>query len=184
VRRITEFFDQCPEHLSEQQLKDYFTELVRTHSWSTVKVDRNGLQFFYKHTLRKEWHWVDIVKPPTQKVLPDILTVKQVERVINGTRELRYHTFLLTLYSMGLRLGEALTLQVGDIDAERMKVHVRLGKGKKDRFVTLPKVTLLALRRYWATHRHPRFLFPAGRGAVEQHSAKRVMDRGGAQRSF
>ncbi|MGS2724083.1 phage integrase N-terminal SAM-like domain-containing protein, partial [Porticoccus sp. GXU_MW_L64] len=39
VRRITEFFDQCPEHLSEQQLKDYFTELVRTHSWSTVKVD-------------------------------------------------------------------------------------------------------------------------------------------------
>ncbi|MGS2724531.1 phage integrase N-terminal SAM-like domain-containing protein [Porticoccus sp. GXU_MW_L64] len=44
VRRITEFFDQCPEHLSEQQLKDYFTELVRTHSWSTVKVDRNGLQ--------------------------------------------------------------------------------------------------------------------------------------------
>jgi site-specific recombinase XerD len=108
VRRITEFYDQCPDKLTLQQLKDYFLALVKSHSWSTVKVDRNGLQFFYEHVLDKQWTWVDIVKPPQVKGLPDILTVKEVERVINGTRELRYQTFILVTYSMGLRIGETL----------------------------------------------------------------------------
>jgi len=183
VRRITEYIDQCPDRLTEDQLKDYFTALIKSHSWSTVKVDRNGLQFFYKHVLNKEWTWVDIVKPPRKKVLPDILTLREVERLINGTRELRYQTFILTAYSMGLRLGEALNLQVGDIDRARRKVHVRQGKGRKDRFVTLPVATLHALRAYWVTHRHPTLLFPAGRTSADRHSAKVPMDRGGLQKS-
>jgi len=184
IRRITEFYDRCPDRLTQDHLKDYFTALVKSHSWSTVKVDRNGLQFFYKHVLNKTWAWVDIVKPPQKKVLPDILTVKEVERVINGTRELRYQTFILTAYSMGLRLGEALNLKICDIDKERMKVHVRQGKGKKDRFVTLPEVSLMALRTYWVTHRNPRLLFPAGKTPELRSSAKVAMDRGGLQRSF
>ena len=184
VRRITEFYDQCPDTLSGKQLKDYFLALVKSHSWSTVKVDRNGLQFFYAHVLGKRWNWVDIVKPPQVKTLPDILTVKEVERVINNTRELRYQTFILVTYSMGLRLGEALNLRVADIDSERMKVHVRLGKGKKDRFVTLPQPTLLALRRYWCTHRNPTWLFPQGRSSDERLRARQPMDRGGLQKSF
>jgi site-specific recombinase XerD len=184
VRRITEFYDICPDRLTLDQLKDYFTALVKSHSWSTVKVDRNGLQFFYKHVLNKEWTWVDIVKPPMKKVLPDILTLREVERVINGTRELRYQTFIFTAYSMGLRLGETLNLRVGDIDKDRMKVHVRLGKGKKDRFVTLPKASLVALRGYWVTHRNPDLLFPAGKTPAARQSARIAMDRGGLQKSF
>jgi len=184
IRRISEYFDQCPDRLTQDQLKDYFSDLVKNYSWSTVKVDRNGLQFFYKHILDKHWVWVDIVKPPQKKVLPDILTAKEVERIINGTRTLRYQTFLLTAYSMGLRLGEALNLKVGDIDSARMKVHVRQGKGKKDRFVTLPQRTLQALRAYWVTHRHPSLLFPAGKTPEQQHVSKLTMDRGGLQKSF
>jgi len=92
VRRICQFFDQCPDQLTEEQLKTYFTALVKSHSWSTVKTDRNGLQFFYTHVLRKKWTWVDIVKPPIKKVLPDILTQVELERLINGARELRYQT--------------------------------------------------------------------------------------------
>ncbi len=184
LRRITEYYDRCPDRLTQEHLKEYFSALVKTHSWSTVKLDRNGLQFFYKHVLNKKWHWVDIVKPPQQKVLPDILTVKEVERVINGTRELRYQTFILTAYSMGLRLGEALNLKVGDIDSARMKVHIRQGKGKKDRFVTLPKTSLMALRHYWCSHRHPTLLFPAGKTPELRRSATQVMDRGGLQKSF
>lgn len=184
VRRIAEYFDCCPDKLTLDQLKDYFTALVKSHSWSTVKVDRNGLQFFYKHTLNQDWVWVDIVKPPQKKVLPDILTVKEVERLVNGTRELRYQTFIFTAYSMGLRLGETLNLQIGDIDSERMKVHVRLGKGKKDRFVTLPEASLQALRYYWSTHRHPHWIFPAGKNVAQRRAANSVMDRGGLQKSF
>ena len=138
VRRITKFFDRCPDQLSPNDFKIYFDALVKSHSWSTVKVDRNDLQFFYKHVLGAQWNWVDIIKAPQKKVLPDILSVKEVEHLINNARALRHQTFLLTVYSMGLRLGEALNLQVGDIDSQRMKVHVHLGKGRKDRFVTLP----------------------------------------------
>lgn len=184
VRRITEYYDQCPDRLTKDHLKGYFTALVNSHSWSTVKSDRNGLQFFYKHVLNKEWDWVDIIKPPQKKVLPDILSVKEVERLINGTRELRYQPFILTAYSMGLRLGETLNLRVGDVDRERMKVHIRQGKGQKDRFVTLPEASLHALRAYWVTHRHPRLLFPAGKTPAVRHAARGVMDRGGLQKSI
>lgn len=184
VRRITAYFDRCPDRLSNDDLKDYFSSLVQTHSWSTVKVDRNGLQFFYKHVLDKEWKWVDIVKPPQVKSLPDILTPEEIEHIINSTREARYQVYILTVYSMGLRLGEALNLTVGDIDSKRMKVHVRNGKGRKDRFVTLPNRSLLALRKYWTSHRHPSLVFPAGKSPAERHHATLPMDRGGLQKSF
>jgi site-specific recombinase XerD len=184
LRRITEFFDVCPDKLTQDHLLTYFDSLIKTHSWSTVKIDRNGLQFFYKYILKKTWRWVDIVKPPQKKILPDILTLKEIERLINGTRELRYQTFILVAFSMGLRIHETLNLKVGDIDAERMKVHIRLGKGKKDRFITLPKQTLLALRTYWSTHRHPSLLFPAGKTTEDRHSATKIMDRGGLQKFF
>jgi len=65
-----------------------------------------------------------------------------------------------------------------------MKVHVRQGKGKKDRFVTLPEASLLAMRKYWASHRHPSLLFPAEKTPEQRQSTKRVMNRGGLQRSF
>lgn len=183
VRRISAFFDLCPDRLTEAHLKDYFDSLVKSHSWSTVKIDRNGLQFFYKQVLKKKWCWVDIVKPPKKKVLPDILSLKEVELMINSARELRYQTFLLTIYSMGLRLGEALNLKVGDIDSERMKVHVRLGKGQKDRLVVLPVATLASLRKYWITHKNSKLVFPAGKNATLRRSANVVMDRGGVQKA-
>jgi integrase/recombinase XerD len=85
---------------------------------------------------------------------------------------------------MGLRLGEVLGLEVGNIDRERMKVHVRCGKGRKDRFVTLPQLALIAMRRYWSTHRHATWIFPGGRHADERHAATETMDRGGVQKSI
>ncbi len=184
VRRIVDFYDRPLDRLSVEGIKIYFDALIKSHSWSTIKCDRNGLQFFYRHVLNKKWVWVDIIKPPIEKVLPDILSVGEIEQVINNTRELCYQMFILTAYSMGLRLGETLHLQVGDIDRERMKVHVRLGKGKKNRFVVLLAVTLSALRQYWKTHRHPRFIFPGGKTPEARRCAVDVMDRGSLQKSF
>ncbi len=104
VRRITAFFDKSPDNLSILALKTYFNQLVQTHSWSTIKLDRNGLQFFYRYTLNKQW--LSIVKPPQVKRLPDMLTTAQVSHIINNTKQLRYQVFFLTLYSIGLRLSE------------------------------------------------------------------------------
>ncbi len=184
LRRITAFSNRCPDELSEHDLEQYFGSLVDSHSWSTVKSDRCGLQFFYKYVLKKQWDWINIIKPPKVKSLPDILTPQQIEHVINSTREIRYQTYILSTYSMGLRLGEALNLTVGDIDSQLMRVHVRNGKNGKDRFITLPSRSLLALRHYWSTHRHPKLLFPGGKTPEQQYAAKVPMDRGGLQKSF
>lgn len=182
VRRVSDHFDCCPDKLTTDQLETYFAELVESHSWSTVKVDRNGLQFFWQHVLKRDWSWVKIVKAPKIQSLPDILTPYEVEQLIGATRKLRYRVFLLTTYSMGLRLGEALSLEVGDIDGQRKLVHIRRGKGHKDRLVPLPDLTYQALRVLWMRHRHPRLLFPNATGSMERiREATTHMDRGGTQ---
>lgn len=185
IRRVSAYFDCCPEELTPAQLQDYFATLVITHSWSTIKIDRLGLQFYWKHVLHKEWDWINIVKPPKVKSIPDILSLSEIERIIGATRKLRYRVFLLTTYSMGLRLEEALSLEVSDIDAERRLVHIRRGKGAKDRMVPLPDLTLKALRALWLKHRHPRLLFPNAKGSKETYClAETHMDRGGAQQAM
>lgn len=86
---------------------------------------------------------------------------------------------------MGLRLGEGLALEIGDIDAAQRRVHVRQGKGGKDRYVPLPYPTLKHLRRFWRTHRHPRLLFPNASGnEASARTASSPMDRGGVQAAF
>lgn len=182
VRRISEHFDCCPDQLTLEQREEYFSKLIESHSWSTVKIDRNGLQFFWKHVLKRDWQWIQMIKVPKVHSLPDILTVSEVEKLIGATRKLRYRVFLLATYSMGLRLGETLALQVGDIDGQRKQVHIRRGKGHKDRFVPLPDLTYQAFRALWCKHRNPCWLFPNAIGSPERICrATTHMDRGGAQ---
>ena len=185
VRRIRGHYDCCPDKLTKEQLENYFGDLVESHSWSTVKIDRLGLMFFWKHVLELDWQWLDIVKPPKVKSIPDILTPTEIERLICATKKLRYRVFLLATYSMGLRLTEALSLQVGDIDSERKLIHIRRGKGCKDRMVPLPDRTLHALRVLWSKHRHPTFLFPNARGSMKTiQRATTHMNIGGTQNAM
>ncbi len=182
VRRVSGHFDCCPDQLTQEQLENYFADLVESHSWSTVKLDRLGLQFFWKFVLKVDWQWVNIVKPPKIKSIPDIFTPVEIERLIDTTKKLRYRVFILTTYSMGLRLQETLSLQVGDIDAGRNLVHIRRGKGHKDRLIPLPTRTLQALRLWWKEHRHPKLIFPNARGSFATiQQATTHMNTGGTQ---
>ena len=180
VRRVVERFGCSPDRLGAEHFKTHFAELLEDRSWSLVKIERCGLQFFYQHVLQRDWPWVDMLKPPVVQSLPDVLTVDEIARIIGATRERRFQTFWWVSYSMGLRLGETLGLCVGDIDSTRGQVHVRAGKGRKDRFVVLPSLTLACLRRYWREHRHPQWLFPGRDGG----QAQAVMDRGSTQKAF
>ena len=126
VRRIARFYDCCPD-----RLEAYFAERVRSHSGSTVKVDRNGLEFFYKHILKRDWSWVEIIKAPKIQSLPDILTVAEVEHLIGATHKLRYRAFLLATYSMGLRLGETLALEVAISTANASRCISGAGRDTK-----------------------------------------------------
>jgi site-specific recombinase XerD len=182
IRRIGKRFDQRIDELSEPQLTDYFTELLASHSWSAVKLDLYGLKFYYEYVLRKPWVAPGLVKPPKGQRLPDIVTVAEVKRIFAATRVLSYRVFFFTLYSLGLRLGEGLRLQVGDIDALRRRVHIRDSKGNRDRFVPMPKVTHELLQRFWRVHRNPVLLFPnRGGGLKSAARATSPLDRGGVQ---
>lgn len=182
IRRIGKHFDHQINDLNEGQLLDYFASLLKSHSWSAVKLDLYGLKFFYQHVLHKPWVNVDLIKPPKATRLPDILTVEEASRVFRATHKLSYRVFFFTTYSLGLRLGEGLRLEVGDIDAGRQRVHIRDAKGNKDRFVPLPDATLDVLRRFWQIHRHPHLLFPNRKGGLKSaHLATTPLDRGGIQ---
>jgi len=185
IRRIGKYFAYRIEDLTEQQLTDYFTDLLDSHSWSAVKLDLYGLKFFYAHVLRKPWVNVDLIKPPKAQRLPDILTVDETKEVFATTRTLSYRVFFFTAYSLGLRLGEGLRLQVGDIDAARGRVHIRDSKGNKDRLVPLPEATLEVLRRFWQVHRNPVLLFPNRHGGLKGATrATTPLDRGGVQNTL
>jgi len=179
IRYIGKYFGYEIRSLSEQQLTDYFVARIGTHSWSAVKLDLYGLKFFYRHVLKQPWQHVDLIKPPRTKRLPDIVTVEEAARLFNATQKLSYRVFFFTLYSMGLRLGEGLRLQVGDIDAARHRVHIRDAKGNKDRFVPLPDVTLELLRRFWSVHQNPVWLFPNRKGGLKgSRSAISPLEKG------
>lgn len=184
LRQVADYFNVCPDHLTTEQLKIYFLYLVEHKSWSAVKIARNAIQFFYKQVLNRPWVWVDIVKPPKQQPIQDVLSVAEVGAIINATRQLRYQVYYLVTYSLGLRLSESLNLKISDIDSHLMQVHLRYTKSKKDRLVPLPQATLLALRRYWKTHHHPTLIFPGGKAPHIRKGKAIVMDKGGVQKTI
>ncbi len=185
VRRAGHYFNYQINALTESQLTQYFSDLKDGRSWSTLKHSLYGLQFYYAKVLHKDWPAPHLVKAPNSQTLPDIVTIEQMQKIIASTKVLSYRVFFYVLYSLGLRLGECLRLQVGDIDGDRLRVQIRDAKGNRDRFVPLPPETLRALRQYWSVHRHPTLLFPnRARGLNKAHLAATHLDAGGAQRAL
>ncbi len=182
IRRIGNYFDCRIYNLTSDQLLDYFNELLDSHSWSSVNLDLYGLKFFYTMVLSKTWDNVPLVKPPKTTRIPDILSIDQLNQLFAATRILSYKVFFFTIYSMGLRLGEGIHLTVGDIDSDKMRVHIRNAKGNKDRLVPLPERTLSILKDFWKVHKHPHFIFPSRkRGVRNVHLVEKPLDRSGIQ---
>ena len=182
IRRIGNYFDARIDHLTLDQLLDYFNDLLQSHSWSAVKLDLYGLKFFYTNVLKKTWEDIPLIKPPKATRIPDILTIEQANQLFTATNKLSYKVFFFTIYSMGLRLGEGIKLTVGDIDSVHMRAHIRNAKGNKDRLVPLPQNTLRVLRNFWSVHKHPVFIFPnRKRGLKNAHLVDSPIERGGIQ---
>ena len=163
VRKLAAYFGIAPDKITESQLREYF--LYRKNDCrfapGSLRVAFSGIKFFYTHTVPRDSEVLKKLRIPKQKTLPDVLTIGEVHALIGAVRTRRNTVYFWTVYSLGLRLEEGLNLQVGDIDGQRMMVHVHRGKGAKDRYVPLPTSTLAALRDYWKRHRNPRLIFPA-----------------------
>ena len=95
IRRIGNYFDAKLDNLTQDQLLDYFHDLLQTHSWNTVKLDLYGLQFFYTHVLQKPWDHIPLIKKPKAKRIPDILTINQVSQLFAATKVIDYKAFFL-----------------------------------------------------------------------------------------
>lgn len=178
VRQLADFCKTSPDQIDEDQLRRFFLHLKneRHFAYGSMRVAFSGIKFFYTRTCRRDWETLATMKLQSSKTLPEVLTIKQVHRIIDACTTMRIGVYFWTVYSMGLRLEEGLNLQVGDLDAERGLVHVHRGKGAKDRYVPLPSSTLCWLRCYWLTHRHSRLLFPAdGRNHKGMSTAKNPM---------
>jgi site-specific recombinase XerD len=163
VRILTEHFDKTPDLISEEELQEYFLHRRNVSNWapSTMKSCYAGIRFFFENVLKRDWHIFKIIRAKTEHRMPTVLTIEEVHNVLAHVTSSRNRAFLTTVYSCGLRLTEALQLQVSDIDSSRMMIHVHQGKGSKDRYIPLPQATLEILRKHWATHKNPRLIFPS-----------------------
>ncbi len=163
VRQLTNYWHLPPEEISEQQVRDYFLYCKNEAGWSaaTMRIAYSGIKFFYTITLPMEWETIQLMKIKRLTTPPTVLGIDEVRLILKTARTPQARAFLTTVYSCGLRLSEALGLEVSDIDGERMTLRVRDGKGAKERVVPLPKSTYALLREYWKTHQNPRLIFPA-----------------------
>ena len=163
VKSLALFYHRSADQISEEEIRRFLMYLIRERELSsgTIKGYLNGLKFFYAKTLQREWPVFELARPKQRNKLPVILSPDEVRRVLAHVRPLSARMTLTLIYACALRVSEAIHLQVQDIDSQRMVVHIRNGKGGKDRYVPLPQSMLELLRNYWRV-RHPRpWLFPA-----------------------
>jgi integrase/recombinase XerD len=187
VRQLSEHYHKSPDQITEEELRQYFLYLknVKHYARNTTTIAICGLKFFFERTLEKDWTTFNLVRPAPEKKLPVILSPEEVRQILGCLRLPRYRVCLATIYSCGLRLQEGTNLRVADIDSARQMIHVRHGKGAKDRYVPLPERTLQLLRQYWKQHRNPSLLFPAeGRNHSELAQATEPMSKSSVQQAF
>ena len=176
VRQLAQHYRQSPDAMTDQQIRDYFLHLKQDRHFArgSMSIAFSGIRFFYDKTCPKDLPSLKLIRIRHEKTIPDVLSRKEVNKILGCIRLLRYRAVLTTIYSCGLRLQEGTHLQISDVHADRMIIHVHRGKGAKDRYVILPEPTLLLLRHFWSTHRNPVWLFPApGCGGTAMSTAKR-----------
>ena len=175
VRQLAGRYGRSPDQLSEQELRDYFTYLIKEKrlASSTLRIQVFAIKFFYDKTLQKPWPTLKILRARRREKLPVVLDPAEAKRLLAVKRSPVARMCATLMYSCGLRISEALHLKVTDIDSQRMVVIVRGGKGNKDRQFPLPRRTLELLRDYWRQHRPKTWLFitPDGRPLAD-HSVR------------
>lgn len=158
IARLAKHFGVSPDQLSREQVQQYQDLLASRHvSWLPQAVA--AMQFLYNKTLGRDWMITHSSRPKTKR-LPMVLTPAEVSRLLAAVESPKARVLLTTMYSCGLRISEALGLEVRDVDSQRMVIHIRQSKGRKDRYVPLGTTLLEALREYWRTERPRSFLFP------------------------
>jgi integrase/recombinase XerD len=162
VADFAQYFHTSPDQLGPEHVRSFLLHLIqeRKVSWNIHKEARLALQFLYRITLGREEVVEKVAHPKAPKTLPVVLSTDEMARFLDALQNPKHRAVLMTAYAGGLRLSEVARLRVQDIDSARMVIHVRQGKGHKDRDVMLSPRLLAVLREYWKLQRPRPYLFP------------------------
>jgi integrase/recombinase XerD len=163
VETFARYFGKRPDRLTQEDIREYQVYLLQDRKLQagTVGLHIAALRFFFVKTLRRPYLQLDLPSPKRPKRLPTVLSQDEVARLIKSANNLLDYAMLMTLYATGVRRAELSRLKVEDIDSQRMIVHIRQGKGNRDRDVPLTTTKLLkTLREYWQWMKPKTYLFP------------------------
>jgi integrase/recombinase XerD len=165
VEEFAQYFKTPPDRLGLEHVRQYQAHLFTDRKLEAVSVAQqlSGLRFFFLKTLKRPWMVEDMPAPKTPIRLPDILSRQEVEQLIQCADSPLHRVCILVLYATGMRREELVRLRIEDLDSARMLIHIRQGKGKKDRDVMLSPRLLAELRDYWrsADPKPKTYLFPS-----------------------
>ena len=162
VQQLAAYFRQPPDRLGPEHMRAFQTYLFRDRKLNarTVVQYSAALRFFFVKTLKRHYMLENIPLPKEPRTLPTVLSQGEVTALIESASNLMHRAILMTLYATGMRCAELCQLKVSDIDKERMVVHIRQGKGQRDRDVDLSESLLETLREYWRWMKPKTYLFP------------------------
>ena len=151
VDEFAQYSKRSPDRLGPEHIRQYQAHLFTDRKLGAISVTQHlsALRFFFLNTLKRPWVVADMPSPKRPFRLPEVLAPEEVERLIQSAASSLHRIWLLTLYATGMRREELVQLKVDDIDSGRMVIHVRQGKGRKDRDIMLSPRLLQELRAYW-----------------------------------
>jgi site-specific recombinase XerD len=161
IARFFEYWGKEPEAATEKDLCKFLVHLLREGNLSPSSVNAHNtvLRFFYEVTLNRPLNHRALPRFRTGFSMPELLTLEEIEELLKSCRNLKHKCMLMTLYGSGIRLSELINLKIADVDSTNMRLFIRKGKQKRDRYALLSKVNLEILREYWKEYRPAEWLF-------------------------
>jgi len=181
AERFIDHFFQSPDEMGASEIRRYLLHkiIVRKLGPAGCKGIIAALKYFYRVTLKRSEEVEDIAWPRVPKPLPDVPTREEVLQILRAICTLKFQTIMAAIYDAGLRIGEACSMRVKDIDSGRGVIHIRNAKGGVDRYVKLSERLLSVLRRYWMEYRPGRegYLFPGAKPgtSITQDAVRRKL---------
>ena len=172
VERFSRYFGKPPDQLGPDHIRQYQAHLLhqRKLAVGTVVNQVAALRFFFRRVLKRRLTPDSIPYPKySHHRTPRVLSPDEVARLIEAAGNLQARAILMALYSTGMRRSELACLRVEDIDSERMVIHIRKGKGGKDRDVPMCPRLLDTLREYWRWKKPRTWLFPGEPRGTSKH---------------
>ena len=166
--------------ITQTDIYSYQHHIVIDKKCSTAYQNQsiNSIKFYLEHVLGQDKQLYALERPKKKEKLPHILSMEDVQRILNHTKSLKHRAMLTTIYSAGLRIGELLNLKIADIDSQHMRIWVREGKGCKDRITVLSPILLDLLRDYYTYHQPSDYLFEGPEGKkYSASSVRKVLHR-------